>query len=68
MQGEAVQRVRGYTGERSKQDVQELLDIMKHLPGTSSVCLHRRPIFHSLSPNIDIAVTSPMNTVASEIT
>ena len=51
--------VRQQTGERSMEDVQDLLEEgASFLPDDCSTCLHDRPFFHTLLPDIDSATAS----------
>lgn len=63
VQGEAVRMVRQQAGERSMEEVQDLLeDGANLLPADCSTCLHGRPFFHTLLPDIDAAAASQEST------
>lgn len=55
--------VRQQAGERSVEEVQDLLEEgARLLPADSSTCLHGRPFFHTLLPDIDAAAASQEST------
>ncbi|XP_076467800.1 PMS1 protein homolog 1-like isoform X2 [Babylonia areolata] len=59
LKGEAVRMVRQQAGERTAEDVQDLLEESAGLlPSSCRGCLHDRPFFHTLLTDIDSALPS----------
>jgi hypothetical protein len=57
--------VRSQAGERCKEDVQDLLeDAAGFLPPDCQVCLHNRPLFHTLLADMEYAMASQDSTTS----
>ncbi|KAL8617671.1 hypothetical protein ACOMHN_064925 [Nucella lapillus] len=60
LKGEAVRMVRQQAGERSAGDIQDLVEESGGvLPPTCHTCLHGRPFFHRLLPDLHSALLAP---------